>query len=99
MADKARHAFGNSDGVETALQNGVIDAYDILFLDGETEPKIGWIDKNGIARYVKTQASDLSDLENQVSGLEKQLDQKVDAETVQTMIKEVEESANIIVEF
>ena len=48
MADKARHAFGRSESVDSALQSGVIDAYDILFLDGDTDaPKVGWIDKNG----------------------------------------------------
>lgn len=47
MANKAKHAFGSSENVDTALSSGKIDAYDILFLDGATEPKIGWIDKNG----------------------------------------------------
>lgn len=57
MSEKARHAFGQSAGVSTALDNGLIDAYDILFLDGDTQPKIGWIDKNGVFRLVdnKTQ--------------------------------------------
>lgn len=44
MANKARHAFGSEANVDTALEAGTIDAYDILFLD---EKKIGWIDKNG----------------------------------------------------
>ena len=49
---KARHAFGPSDKISEALQSGTIDAYDILFLDGETEPKIGWITKDGEAVIV-----------------------------------------------
>lgn len=53
MADRARHAFGNLEGVDSALQSGTIDAYDILFLDGETNPKVGWIDKNGVFRLVE----------------------------------------------
>lgn len=44
MANKARHAFGSETNVDSALQAGTIDAFDILFLD---EKKIGWIDKNG----------------------------------------------------
>lgn len=52
MADKSRHAFGNSSGIENAIQNNLIDAYDILFLDGDTDPKIGWLDKNGTLRVV-----------------------------------------------
>lgn len=53
MADRARHAFGNSANLESALQSGAIDAYDILFLDGDTSPKVGWVDKNGVVRLVE----------------------------------------------
>ena len=45
---RARHAFGNSSGIDAALEAKKIDAFDILLLDGNTnEPKVGWIDKNG----------------------------------------------------
>lgn len=47
MAQKARHAFGLSSNIDSALEAGTIDAYDILFLDGDGEAKIGWIDKSG----------------------------------------------------
>lgn len=47
MPNKAKHAFGSSANIDAAINAGTIDAYDILFLDGETSPKIGWIDKNG----------------------------------------------------
>lgn len=50
MADeilKSRHAFGNADGVDAALEVGKIDAYDILFLTDGEKHKIGWIDKDG----------------------------------------------------
>lgn len=50
MADeilKSKHAFGSLENLDAAIQAKKIDAYDILFLDGETDPKIGWIDKNG----------------------------------------------------
>jgi len=53
MAEKARHAFGDTERVESAIQAGTIDSYDILFLDGETEPKVGWVDSNGIFRLAK----------------------------------------------
>lgn len=49
-ANKARHAFGNSSKISEALANGLIDAYDILFLDGDTNPKVGWIDAKGEIR-------------------------------------------------
>lgn len=53
MAERAKHAFGNSANLQTALDAGAIDAYDILFLDGDTEPKVGWVDKNGVIRLVQ----------------------------------------------
>ena len=50
MANRAKHAFGNSSSIEAAKQANKIDAFDILFLDGDTEPKVGWLDKNGETR-------------------------------------------------
>ena len=41
---KSRHAFGAEANIDSALDQGLIDAYDILFLN---EGKIGWIDKDG----------------------------------------------------
>ena len=41
---KSRHAFGSEVNIDYALEQGLIDAYDILFLK---EGKIGWIDKDG----------------------------------------------------
>lgn len=95
MAEKARHAFGNSDSVEAALQSGKIDAYDILFLDGDTEPKVGWIDKNGVFRLVENESADLSGIEaelatkanaEEVAELETQIATKVDATEVDEKI-------------
>ena len=138
--DKARHAFGNSANLQSALDSGAIDAYDILFLDGETEPKLGWVDKNGVVRLVEDKVQivrvdelptengdenvvyiynnegyiwdsvngecvpmvksvDVAALEGQISDLETQMNNKVDVETVETMIKEHTETAYEIVEF
>ena len=50
MADeilRSKHAFGEFANLDKAIADGKIDAYDILFLDGKTEPKIGWVDKDG----------------------------------------------------
>ena len=47
MANRARHAFGSSASLQQAIQAGKVDYFDILFLDGDTQPKIGWIDKTG----------------------------------------------------
>lgn len=50
---RSRHAFGNSQSIPNALESEAINAYDILFLDGDTEPKIGWVDSNGVVRLVE----------------------------------------------
>lgn len=48
MASKAKHAFGMLENIDTALSNGSIDAYDILFVkDANGKPYVGWIDKDG----------------------------------------------------
>ena len=41
---KSRHAFGSEANIQDALDQKLIDAYDILFLK---EGKIGWIDAQG----------------------------------------------------
>lgn len=94
MAMKAKHAFGSLADVQSALNLGKIDAYDILFLDGDTEPKIGWIDAKGEFRLVKNEA-DFSELEeiiakkadaSDVEALEKEVAAKADAAEVETAI-------------
>ena len=48
MAERAKHAFGTLEKVDSALANGIIDAYDILFVkDANGKPYVGWIDKEG----------------------------------------------------
>lgn len=97
MAEKrAKHAFGNSQDLQMALDSGKIDAYDILFLDGDTEPKIGWIDAKGEIRMVQNEA-DFSELEaiiatkasaSDVEALEIEIATKVTSEEVDVKIEE-----------
>lgn len=48
MADRARHAFGMLENIDSAISTGAIDAYDILFVkDANGNPYIGWVDKDG----------------------------------------------------
>lgn len=42
--DKSRHIFGSESGVDIAVEQGLIDAYDVLFL---SDGRVGWIDKDG----------------------------------------------------
>lgn len=53
-------SFGQSANIDKALSEGLIDKYDLLLLDGEVEPKIGWVDKNGNSRIVDTAKEILS---------------------------------------
>lgn len=81
--NKARHAYGNSENLQSAIDSGAVDAYDVLFLDGDTKPKIGWVDSQGIVRIVDTDTS----------ALEEQIATKVDADAVQTMVDSAVETA------
>lgn len=118
---RSKHAFGSEANVDTAIANGLIDAYDIIFMD---EKKIGWVDKNGNKVILEKQvvkvdelpetgmedvvyiynnegyiwdtanskftplakSGDLTALETQVSNLETQMGDKVDATAVQAMV-------------
>ena len=56
MADsilRSKHAFGTTQGLSDAIASKKVDEYDILFLDGDTNPKIGWIDAKGNIRIVQ----------------------------------------------
>lgn len=141
MADKARHAFGTLENIDTALANGVIDEFDILFVkDANGNPYVGWVDKdkNKVILQDKVQivrvtelpaengdenvvyifnnegyiwntveskcvplakSENLTTLETQISNIETQMSNKVDVDTVQTMIEEHSDSAIEIIEF
>lgn len=139
MPNQARHAYGKLDGVDNALKTGVIDAYDVLFLDGDTEPKIGWVDKNGNARIVKSTEqvvtvtelptsdgkenviylcndeayiwngnecvaigndADVSAIETDVANLKTEMENKIDADTVDNKIETAISSLTVdVVEF
>ena len=59
MADdilRSKHAFGSVGNIQAALDQGLIDQFDILFLtDENNDPQVGWIDKNGEVRLVDTE--------------------------------------------
>lgn len=42
--DKSRHVFGSEPDVDLAIEQGLIDAYDVLFL---SDGRVGWVDRNG----------------------------------------------------
>ena len=85
MANKARHAFGNSENLQAALDSGVIDAYDIVLLDGETNPKVGWIDKNGNPVIVDNAFG----LRDQILALETDVASKISVEEADNKIETI----------
>lgn len=97
MAEKrAKHAFGQSTSIEAAKQANKIDAFDILFLDGDTDPKIGWLDANGNTVIVPNK-TDLSGVEaelatkattEQVTEIKTELSTKADATEVNSKIEQ-----------
>lgn len=42
--DNSRHVFGSESDVDLAIAQGIIDAYDVLFL---SDGRVGWVDRNG----------------------------------------------------
>lgn len=139
MANKAKHAYGSRANLAAAIKAEKVDAYDILFLNGEDEsPAIGWIDKDGnpvivgceeqVVKVTELPTSDgkegvvyiydneayiwdgekctsickptdVSELQSQVTELGTEIETKVDAKTVQTMIEDYADSAIEVVEF
>ena len=81
MADRARHAFGALENIDSAIANGKIDSYDILFVkDANGTPYVGWIDKDG-QKVICENSVDLS-------GIEAELAEKANADEVNAMIDE-----------
>lgn len=67
MAEKARHAFGALENIDSALSSGAIDAYDILFVkDANGKPYVGWIDKDG-QKVIVEDSAELAELESQIA--------------------------------
>jgi hypothetical protein len=80
MPNKAKHAFGSSDAVLQALQDGKINSRDVLFLDENTDnPKVGWVTKTGKVVVAKP---DLSEVEAELA-------EKADAVEVEEKLEKV----------
>lgn len=85
---KSKMAFGTSENIQSAINQGLIDNFDILLLDGDTDPKIGWVDKNGVVRIVENNA------DVDISGIEAEIATKANAEDVTQLEAEVDKKAN-----
>lgn len=88
--NKAKHAFGQSADIEAAKQANKINAFDILFLDGDTAPKVGWLDSQGNTVIVDHRA-DLSKVEAE---LEAEIAAKANSEDVKTLESQIATKAD-----
>ena len=67
MAERAKHAFGTLEKIDSALASGAIDAYDILFVkDANGKPYVGWIDKEG-QKVICDDAAEFAELEAEIA--------------------------------
>lgn len=90
MAMKSRHAFGSKANVINAIEQGLIDAFDVLFLDGENEtPSIGWVDKDGNPVYVPI-PEDTESLKALIEELEAQMATKEQMTSLENQVADVE---------
>lgn len=65
--ERAKHAFGTLEKVDSALAAGTIDAYDILFVkDANGKPYVGWIDKEG-QKVICDDAAEFAKMETQIA--------------------------------
>ena len=93
MADKAKHAYGSRKNLNAAIASGAVDAYDLLFLNGEGEtPAIGWVDKNGNPIIISP-TDDLAKFEAQI---ETELASKVGTEDITHLETQIAHKADSI---
>lgn len=86
---KAKHAFGMLENVDSAISSGKIDAYDIIFAkDANGKPYVGWVDKDG-KKVICDDSAELAELEKQ---LEAEIATKANADEVEA---ELAEKANV----
>lgn len=53
---RSKHAFGSSKKLGEVLAAGTVNAFDILYLDGDTDkPLLGWVKKDGNPTFIDTE--------------------------------------------
>lgn len=102
--DKARHAFGALENIDSALSANKIDSYDILFVkDANGKPFVGWIDKDG-NKVIVDDSAEFAALESKletkadssdIEALQSQITSKADASDVTELEKEVETKVDV----
>ncbi len=96
MPNKTKFGFGSSTNLEAAIQEGKLNARDVLFLDEDTDnPKIGWIKKSGEAVILNDEKTDLSEVEADIANLESALATKITADEVDAKIADKADIADV----
>ena len=105
MADpilRSKITFGSSDRVEPAKQEGKINEFDLLCLDGDTKPKMGWIDRDGNARIVETgmpEAEVTAKIEAAIEESKVYADEKVEAVVEEKVSESVDTKVSEAIDF
>lgn len=87
MANKAKHAFGMLENIDSALSAGTIDSYDILFVKDENgRPYVGWVDKEGN----KVICDDAEEFASTVATAKSYTDEKLEAALGEYLAKKYE---------
>ena len=59
MANKAKFAFGSLSRLQSVLDSGQVDAFDILCLVDDGVARIGWVDKEGTPQIIGVPEDDV----------------------------------------
>jgi hypothetical protein len=87
MAERAKHAFGALENVDSAISSGKIDAFDILFVkDADGKPYVGWVDSKG--------QKVICDNQTDLSGVEAELATKANVGDVEALESQIATKAN-----
>lgn len=81
MANKAKMAYGSRANLDSAMQSGKVDAFDILLLSGENElPAMGWVDSK-TGKPIIIEQTDLSGIETELATkiTTKEVDAKIES--------------------
>lgn len=89
MADeilRSKHGFGTSAGLENAISEGKLDAFDVIFLSDPDGNKIGWIDREGNVHMVENGMA-ATEVEEKISAAVEESKTYAD-EKVETVVEE-----------
>lgn len=91
---RSRHAFGDLENLDYAIQQDMVDEFDILFMkDKNGKAVIGWIEKDGTPILVTDEKADLSKVEAGLVEVNAEVDTL--GASVETLEVKVDTKANV----